>query len=175
MGCLCSFLHWASQVQTCLILMSLPIPIKRLSESLFTSLCQSLSLWSSSTPAPNIWWVDKTSSRVSAWHSRMEMTMAMQRWCCKSFFWSIHTCCDWSIQAYWRGIVVIIYYFRYFYKKLLWFKVLEFITSNTVFDELRVKWLHQCFIIRKCFHLFQQTRDKLFVCIWTKKKKIRRL
>lgn len=35
---------WASQVQTCLILMSLPIPIKTLSESLLPSLCQSLSL-----------------------------------------------------------------------------------------------------------------------------------
>lgn len=118
MGCLCSFLHWASQVQTCLILMSLPIPIKRLSESLFTSLCQSLSLslWSSSTPAPNIWWVDKTSSRVSARHSRTEMTMAMQRWCSKSFFWSIHTCCDRSIQAYTRTLAII-YHFRYFCKK----------------------------------------------------------
>lgn len=116
MGCLCSFLHWASQVQTCLILMSLPIPIKRLSESLFASLCQSLSLWSSSTPAPNIWLVDKTSSRVSAWHSRMEMTMAMQRWCLKNVFWSIHTCCDRSIQAYWRGTLVIIYYFGYFWQ-----------------------------------------------------------
>lgn len=66
MGCLCSFLHWASQVQTCLILMSLPIPIKRLSESLLPSLFLSLSFWSFSTPAPNIWWVDKTSSSVSA-------------------------------------------------------------------------------------------------------------
>lgn len=64
MGRLCSFPHWASQVQTCLILMSLPIPIKRLSESLLP--CQSLSLWSSFTPAPNIWWADKTSSSVSA-------------------------------------------------------------------------------------------------------------
>ncbi len=73
---------WASQVQTCLILMSLPIPIKTLSESLLPSLCQSLSLslslsfWSSSNPA-NIWWGDKTSSSVSARHSRMEMAVSM--------------------------------------------------------------------------------------------------
>lgn len=100
------------------------------------SLALSLSFWSSSTPA-NIWWGDKTSSSVSARHSRMEMAVTMQRRCCKSFFWSIHTCCNKSIQAYGRGtLTVMIHYFGYFCNKLLWFKVLEFMNSNARWKRL---------------------------------------